>query len=172
LWAPVPKKLPKRLPGKLRFKNNFYLERGVYDLIAVLDKSVSQEPFVQRGTLIDLFDPELPVLTEKKVDPGKQAFLLNLDRVKNPEKPQVLASASRVYDEVVREDYYEFVTKSPLNTTNVMRILTPGKPGNVTVIDQNGTETEEFEWEWDEKSSTSRLKFENHPGGIKVQISW
>ncbi|MFO7783501.1 MAG: hypothetical protein R6V25_02630 [Desulfatiglandales bacterium] len=158
--------------GQLRFKNNFYLERGVYDLIAVLDESVSEEPYVQYGRLIDLFDPELPVLTEKKVDPGKQAFLLNLDRVKNPGTPQVLASASRVYDEGIKKGNYEFVTKSPLNTTNVMRVLTPGKPENVTVIDQNGTEITDFEWQWDEKSSTSRLKFENHPDGIKVQISW
>ena len=41
--------------GNLKFKNSFYLERGAYDLVAVLEESVSEAPFVVEGCLIDLF---------------------------------------------------------------------------------------------------------------------
>ncbi len=158
--------------GELVFKNNFYLERGAYDLISVLDESVSDEPFVQRGRLIDLFDPKLPVLSEKAVSPGEQAYLLNVDRIEQQDKPQVLAAASRVYDEVVTKRSYSFITKSPLNTTNVMRILLPGTPQQCLVFDHEGKELNDITWEWNEESKTGLLGFENDPDGIKVDIKW
>ncbi|MEN6456400.1 MAG: hypothetical protein ABFD10_19265 [Prolixibacteraceae bacterium] len=158
--------------GKFIEKNNFYLERGVYDLISVLDEGVSADPYIQKGKLIDLFDPKLPVLQEKTVQPGEQAFLLNLDRVKNPEKPQVLAGASRIYDEMRTKTSYSFVAKSPLNTTNVMRVLLPAEPGKCLVSDHQGNEVKEAVWEWNEESRTVLLNFENSPEGIKVELSW
>ena len=84
--------------GKLLFKNNFYLQRGAYDLVAVLDESVSNEPYIIKGNFIDLFDPKLPVYQSKTVNTGEQALLLNIDRVPNKQHPQVLAAACRVYE--------------------------------------------------------------------------
>lgn len=81
--------------GNLKFKNSFYLERGAYDLVAVLEESVSEAPFVVEGCLIDLFDPALPVVSAKQVCPGEQAFLLDINRLENKKQPRVLASASR-----------------------------------------------------------------------------
>jgi hypothetical protein len=158
--------------GELEFKNSFYLERGVYDLISVLDESVSDEPFVQKGRLIDLFDPKLPVLNEKVILPGEQAYLLNVDRVEQQDTPQVLAAASRVYDEVVTKKSYSFITKSPLNTTNVMRILLPETPEECRVSDYEGKGLNDFSWEWNGGSKTGLLSFENDPEGIKVDIRW
>ncbi len=158
--------------GTFVYKNNFYLERGVYDLISVLDEGVSDEPYIQKGRLIDLFDPELPVVNEKKVFSGEQAFLLNVDRVPDQKKPQVLAAASRVYDEQVEKGSYSFITKSPLNTTNVMRILLPKTPKECHISDATGNKLNDAVWEWDEESKTSLLHFENNPAGVKVSFSW
>ena len=52
----------KAKAGILAFKNNFYLGRGAYDLVSVMDESVSKEPYILKGRLIDLFDPQLPVV--------------------------------------------------------------------------------------------------------------
>ncbi|MGQ7867847.1 hypothetical protein [Sunxiuqinia sp. sy24] len=158
--------------GELIFKNNFYLERGAYDLISVLDESVSDEPYVQKGRLIDLFDPKLPVLKEKIVLPGEQAYLFNVDRVEHQDTPQVLAAASRVYDEVITRESYSFIAKSPLNTTNVMRILLPENPIKCLVFDHEGKDLSNISWEWNEESKTGLLSFENDPDGIKVDIKW
>lgn len=158
--------------GPLEFKNHFYLERGPFDLIAVMDESVNDAPYVTKGRFIDLFDPTLPVLKEKKVLPGSQAYLYNLDRMVEPEKPQVLASASRIYNEKNKKKSYSFVSKSPAETTNVMRILLPSAPTEVKLKNPDGNELSGVESVWDEFSRTLFLSFENEPDSTTVSIEW
>ena len=158
----------KAKAGKLLFKNNFYLQRGVYDLVAVLDESVGNESYLIKGTLIDLFDPKLPVYKSKMIQPGEQAFFLNVDRVPDKQKPQVLAAASRVYEEKTEKDSYSFVAKSPVNTTNISRILLPRKPVSVQVDGKEGL----VSGAWDQQSKTYLLEFENNPEGVSVNIKW
>ena len=158
--------------GNFQTKNSFYLERGAYDLIAVLNENADNNPFIKKGRLIDLFDPELPVLYEKVVNPGEQSFLLDIDRIQNQKKPQVLAGAARVYEEKATNNSYTFVAKSPVNTTNVMRVLLPAEPSKCEIKNKNGTSPENTFWKWDKKSKTCLLKFENTPEGIMVNFSW
>ncbi len=158
--------------GGLSFKNYFYLERGAYDLVSVLDESVTSDPYRLEGTLIDLFDPSAPLLSEKVIYPGEQAFLLDVNRVSNPEKPQVLCAAAHVTDEKVISHSYQLTAKGPLNTTNVMRILLPSAPIQVVVCDVKGEKVVTASNEWDEKSRTLFLSFENDPDGVSVIIDW
>ena len=158
--------------GKLEFKNNFYLKRGMYELVSVMDESVSDKPYQLKGRFIDLFDPQLPVLAQKTVNPGEQAFLINLDQVKNPDQPQVLCGAARVYDEKVKKASYSFVAKSPAETTNVMRVLLPAAPKKVKIQDAEGEDIKEATSEWDEASRTLLLTFENSPEGVQVKCKW
>lgn len=162
----------KAKAGNLLFKNNFYLERGIYDLVAVLDESVNTDTYTIKGTLIDLFDPKLPVYKEKVIQPGEQAFFVNIDRIKNKQKPQVLASACRIYDEENNNDSYSFITKSPLNTSNIMRVLLPSAPKSCIVKDNQGTELSNAKWDWDNNSKTCLISFENNPDGIHVSLKW
>lgn len=156
---------------KLGFKNHFALKRGPYEIISVVDENSDRTPYTIRGKLIDLFDPEIPVLDEKQVKPGEQAFLYNIGSVENPETPQVLAAASRVYDERRANGTYSFVAKSPLNTTNVMRILLPEKADEIKVTDAAGKPLQ-ADTSWDEFSKTCFLSFENSPEGVNVKLSW
>lgn len=154
--------------GKLEFKNNFYLQRGVYDLVAVLDESVSQNEYVIRGKLIDLYNPKLPVMNSKNIKPGEQGLFLNIERVVNKEKPQVLAAASREYEEQIKSNSYSFVAKSPIETTNVSRVLLPKKPKSVIVNKEEVFQ----EKNWDHYTKTYLLEFENNPGGVSVSFQW
>ena len=152
--------------GRLEQKNSFYLERGPYVLGAVLDENVTgSEPMRIRGRYIDLFDPKLPCLDEKEVQPGEQTFLYDLKKVKNRRRPQVLAAASRQYDEERTRHTYAFTAKSPANTDNVMRILLPQEPKSVDA----GVSSQSS---WDETSHTLLLQFENRPDGVRVKIEW
>jgi len=153
---------------ELTFKNNFYLQRGMFDLVAVLDESVSEKPYTIKGTLIDLFDPDLPVYRSKVIRPGEQGYFLNIDRVVEKKKPQVLAAASRIYDEQFGERTYAYVAKSPINTNNVARVLLPTRPKEVQVNGQDVFNKES----WDSKSNTYLLRFENDPDGVSVKIAW
>lgn len=155
--------------GKLDIKNSFYLERGCYTLAAVVDESeAGDSPLTLKGKFIDLFDPELPVMREKTVKPGEQAFLFDISRVKDKKQPQVLAAASRQYDEQRTANSYSFVAKSPAQTSNVMRILLPKKAKSVKVEG-----TKDCTWDWNSNDlNTLLLKFENNPDGVKVDITW
>ncbi len=156
--------------GELVFKNFFYLERGPFDIVSVMDEGVSDQPFTLKGCLIDLFDPELPVLSEKVVNPGEQAYLFDVRRVKDLMKPQVLASAARVYDESAGKNEYSFTVKSPVNTTNAMRVLLPEEPKTIIVTGKQ--QAVSFKSDWDKTGKTCLLQFENDPEGINVTIKW
>jgi hypothetical protein len=158
--------------GELEFKNYFSLSRGPYEIISVLDENEDKTPYLIKGKLIDLFDPEIPVLDEKQVNPGEQAFLYNINNVPNPKTPQVLASAGRIYDEEMDKNHYSFIVKSPLNTTNVMRVLLPVEAQSVRIFDANGNPLAITNANWDKLSKTYFLSFDNHPNGISVKFNW
>lgn len=160
----------------IQYKNNFYLARGAYDIVSVLQEDPAQHPapYKINGTLIDLFDPTLPVLKQKLVQPGQQAYLLNIDRVPDKNKAQVLASASRITKQKRSRSQYSFVAKGPENTVNVMRILLPGQPKRIQLKDNAAKETviTPLKSSWDESSKTYLLSFENESNGVRVQCSW
>ncbi|MFD2147417.1 hypothetical protein [Mucilaginibacter antarcticus] len=84
----------------------------------------------------------------------------------------MLATAARVYEEKVTSKSYTFITKSPLNTTNAMRVLLPAQPKKVTVTDAKGIKIAGFKSQWDAASKTSLIGFENNPDGVKVKLEW
>ena len=158
--------------GNLVFKNNLYLERGPYDMVSVLDENTDTKPYIVKGPVIDLFDPQLPVLAEKIVNPGEQAFLYDLSRVVNKMQPKVLASASRIYDEVIQSRSYSFVAKSPVKTLNSVRVLLPSQPKETNVTDSKGQNITDLKTSWDTSSNTLYMGFANSPDGIKVDLKW
>ncbi len=162
----------KTAGGELVFKNNFHLVRGPYEIVSVMDESVSNEPYTVSGLLIDLFDPLLPVLTEKKIEPGKQAFLYNIARTEDMQQPQVLVSASRVYNEKTTKNSYSLVVKSPSETTNSMRVLLPSAPTEISITDNMKQKIENYKTNWNEESKTCWFEFENSPEGVMVEIEW
>ena len=158
--------------GKLILKNSLFVQRGPYDVIAVMDESINQDPVVINGPVIDLFDPQLGILKTAIISPGQQGLLYNLARVTNKSRPQVLASASRIYNETVKPNEYSFVSKSPLHTTNSVRILLPSKVKHVLLTDNKGNKLKDITSSWDESSHTCYLSFENSPDGTNVTVSW
>lgn len=156
----------ERTGEKVEFKNSFVVERGTYLIASVLDESVSDAPLALTGLYIDLFDKDLPVLTQKRILPGEQGYLYDLNKVNGKAKAKVLCGASRIYDERLTKTNYSFVAKSPLHTTNVSRVLLPSKPTKVEVDGKT------VQPEWDERSKTVLLRFENNPDGVQVSIEW
>lgn len=164
--------------GKLQQKNSFFLERGPYTFVAVLDENVvSNDPFMIKGDYIDLFSPELEYHSEMSILPGQQAFLYDLRKI-DKKRPQVIAAASRQYDEKITEWSYSFVCKSPLNTTNIVCIYLPKefKLGTFHVTEPSGKNVEHQlrVFEAPSNSIAGRLfglSFENSPDGVHVQVS-
>ncbi|RWY52494.1 hypothetical protein [Mucilaginibacter gilvus] len=158
--------------GKLEFKNSLYLERGPYVVVSVMDENADAKPYTIKGPVIDLFDPQLPVLAQKIINPGEQSLLYNTNRIVDKTKPQVLAAASRAYDEKVLGKSYSFVVKSPIKTLNSMRVLLPAQPKATKVTNSQGQQLTDVKTSWDESSNTVYLGFANDPAGVKVELSW
>ena len=132
-----------------------------------MDESVSDKTFEKDGLYIDLYNHKLPVLDSIVVTPGNQRLYIDMSRV-DKTKPQVLAAASREYDEKVEDNRYSYVAKSPINTTNASRVLLPASPKSVMVA---GVEVYDTAM-WDEVSNTYFLEFENSPDGVEVVFEW
>ena len=158
--------------SRLVLKNYFLLDRGPFKLVAVMDESTGTDPYTLKGCFLDLFDPKLPVVHEKTVQPGEQSFLFDVAKISDPGRPQVLAGACRVSDEVRGKKDYSFRVKSPANTTNAMRVLLPSAPLKTMVVDSSGKEVVDFQSVWDSSSKTCFLGFENQPDGIHVKLEW
>lgn len=156
----------KKFGKEIETKNSFIVERGPYVIAAVMDESVSKKPLTLSGLYIDLFEKDLPIVTSKQIQPGEQGYLYDLSKVSRKIKAKVLCGASRIYNEKTGKHSYSFVAKSPINTSNVSRILLPSRPLTVKV---NGVEVQT---EWDESSKTLLLGFENDPAGVKVTLEW
>jgi len=167
----VVKELYEQKGSKLNLKNSFTLSRGPYEIVSVLDESVNNDPYELKGIFIDLFDPNLPILKQKTVNPGEQAYLFNIEKIDN-KKPQVLAAASRVFNEIITDRTYSFQSKSPLNTSNVMRISLPSSPKSCSITSTEGEILSGANWEWDNFSKTCKITFENNPEGTNVVIEW
>ena len=148
---------------QLSTPNVLYLKRGPYHVVAVLDERQGR-PFMEEGCFIDLYDPTLPVYRRKTVQPGEQA--LYYDVHKAGKAPQILAAASRAYDEKRGKNSFSYICKGPAETWNVTRILLPAAPVKVLV---NG---EDYSAPWDETSKTCFLRFPNQPDGVQVEIGW
>ncbi|PZP52010.1 MAG: hypothetical protein DI598_01855, partial [Pseudopedobacter saltans] len=157
---------------EIQFKNYYTLKRGPYLMISVLDENESKTPYTAKGKFIDLFDPKLPIINSKEVLPDNQSLLFDIDAIQNKKQAQVLASASRIYDEKTSSNTYEFIAKSPINTINVMRVLLPQKLKKCTATKTNGSTVEDLQWNWDEMSKTTFVSFANDPQGIKVRLEW
>jgi hypothetical protein len=158
--------------GKLTFKNSMYLERGPYDVVSVLDENPDKAPYHVKGPVIDLFDPQLPVLAEKIVHPGEQSLLYDVKRVADKKQPKVLATAARVYEEKSTANSYSFVVKSPAKTLNSMRIILPGQPKQTLVNSSDGKALSDVKTSWDISSGTLYLGFPNSPDGVSVTLIW
>lgn len=156
--------------GNLAFKNNFLLRRGPYIVAAVMDEYPDGKPLIVRGPVIDLFDPDLPVVTQKEIAPGAQSFLYDLAAFDKKEA-KVLAAASRVENEKRTPKQYSFTVKSPSQTINSMRIYLPRKATGV-IASINGRPVKLLKNEWDEQTNTLLLQFENFSEGVSVQLSF
>ena len=82
--------------------NYLLLRRGPYVIASGLDESIEGAPKVLHGRFINLFDSQLQVQTEIRLEPGKRFLLRDLDAA-SVGQPEVLESACKAL-EVKRDD--------------------------------------------------------------------
>ena len=146
--------------------NHFTVKRGPYVCVAVMDESVSEKPATLNGMFIDLFDSGLPIVKNKTIAPGGQAFLYDLSRP-GKKAPAVLCGSARISGEDVSQDGYVFTARCPKGTRAVLRVLLKAAPSRVSL---NGNPAPSGAFSWDNTSRTLLLSFDNSPEGVTVDI--
>jgi hypothetical protein len=147
-------------------QNFMQLRRGPYIIASAMNDSVGSEPLHIHGRMIDLLDPNLPVREDFAVSPGKQAWLLDLDRV-TAKAPAVLAAAGRIETWLPTDAGVRYSISSPEGVHVTTRILLPSPPKSVVV---GGEPTKNFEWH--EASKTVLLRHPGNPKPVDVTIAW
>jgi len=159
-----------RLAPQWKEQNYLHMARGPYHIIAVLDESVSEKPFSLSGNFVDILDPKLAVRTKVELNPGERGLLYDIDFARRAGgKARVLASASRIREERISARSIRFNSRGPFATTAATRILLPREP---TGMSFSKGPHEFIQKQWDPRSKTLLLVYENVPGGVEISVRW
>jgi hypothetical protein len=113
--------------------NGLVLRRGPYVIAAGLDESISQEPRTLQGRFVSLFDPELRVRKEVKLQGGSRWFLMSLDAKEG--KPRVLATAARAVTLEQSKNRLRLKVEGVAETKAIMLLHCNKKPKSVKLAD-------------------------------------
>lgn len=149
-------------------QNYLMLRCGPYVIAAVMDESVSEDSLHIEGNYIDIFDPALPVIERKLVNPDEVALLYDLSEIDRSE-PKVLTSASRIHDERIQKNIFSFSSFGPENVTAKTRVFLPSKPKDIKIETLDG-KAWDFQKLWNEDSNTLLLTYENFPEGLRFEV--
>jgi hypothetical protein len=148
-------------------EHNFLkLRRGPYVIAACLQESIGGEPLELKGLFVDVYDANLPVLDAVMLQPGQQAWLLDLNRL-DASKVEPIASVGRFESWTQTDRGVEFTLSAPTGVRIVSRIRIPKRPTSITIADQELTE-----YEWHEPS---RTVFFESPAGVSrqtIEVQW
>src|SRR5262249_44733211 len=78
---------------KWRETNYLLLRRGPYIIAAGLDESIDGNPHQLHGHFVNLFDPDLRVVSQVSLEPGSRFFLLDLDAKEEHNTPALQHSS-------------------------------------------------------------------------------
>lgn len=147
-------------------QNYLRIQRGPYDIVSVFDESVDDSPLHVRGNFIDLFDPALPVVTERVLEPNERTLLLDLDWFDNADAaPRVIAAAARISGETWSGDTFRFSARGPRNTLARARVRLPASPVRVTTTPETGLHSQ-----WHARSRTLWIEFENTAEDVAFEL--
>ena len=146
------------------------LKRGPYLVAAVMDESVNQDPLILKGNYVNLYEPDLPVISAVRLKPGEQVLLFDLSDI--DVSLALIAAASRIEDLEEKADGFSFSAYGPQNVPGVARFRCDYKPQQVYLLNNNNQGKIECLYDWDEYSSTALFYYDNDPSGIEINVSY
>jgi hypothetical protein len=148
--------------------NALVLRRGPYLIAAGLGESIpNAKPYVLHGRFIDLFNPNLPILHQVAITPGRRFLLLDVDTMPAGTTPSVVAAACRVREEHASAGNFTFLADGIADTEAVVRVRTQRSPIRVIVA---GKPLQKSNYEM--TGDSLRLQFPNSAQSIPVEIDF
>lgn len=158
-----------KLRTRFRVQNYHRLRREPYEIVAVMDESISHKPLTLRGRLIDLLDAELGYSRRAEILPGERGLFFNLSLV-DRRKPRVIASASALQNLRFGKGKVTFTSRGPTDTRCITKLLIPKKPSFIEVTRDGAPYQVKINYERFRKILT--LQYPNDAGGVEIRIEY
>ena len=145
------------------------IRRGPYVVASVFDESpLPDNSMTIRGQFVDLFDPKLPVISNKVLMPNQRTLLYDIGTLrKQAEGPRVVASSTRIRAMKVEKESVWFTARGPASTVARMRVYLPRAPKVVVVTPES-----EIATAWDAASNTVLLETQNRAEDTGITITY
>jgi hypothetical protein len=152
--------------GRLATPGAFCLRRGPF-VVA----HAARAPLEIPGKLIDVFEPDLPLLDGARLEPNSSGLYRDVSEIlKNSQTPKVLHSTHRLMEERHEGNSTQVVVRGPAETPAVLRLFRETKiPEKLAA--RTGQQ-KELEVKWKLSGSTLGVRFPNHPRGVTLEILW
>ena len=131
------------------YKNYIRVDRDYLTVAAVFDESKSEEPLIIKGLYADMFTPEFDVVTEKILNPGDNALLLDLNKYND-----IIIGTSARINSCEKTDNRLKIKAYGADLLNANIRLRPGFAVKEVLVD--GVKTE---FKIDDKSETVLISF-------------
>lgn len=160
----------KRLRTAIAPRNDILYRRGpVMGYHAIGDHGDIPE-----GLYLDLFDPELSVITGMRVEKGESALLLDISRCGGLSIPTVLFVPGR--DPLISEspEATRVETAGPTNSLGTIRLYVPQglQFHDITAVGQADGRDELVSYSWHKPSSTLLIVYRNRVEGVALNIHY
>jgi hypothetical protein len=155
--------------GGLAMPGGFCMRRGPF-IIA----HATRTPLVLSGKLVDVLDPELPVLDGVKVEPGTSGVYRDVTSVLDNAadsrmRPHVLHCTHRLMSQEHKSGVLRFTIRGPAETPAVVRLFSASSKANG--ISAHDTAGHDVRIDVRDDGTTLRLRFPNNPDGVTVEVS-
>jgi hypothetical protein len=168
----VDQALQEARGGKaLQTPGYFCLKRGPF-----VTAHATQSELTLPGTYVNVFEPELPVVTDVVLEPGSSGVYRDVTDVisgksRRGKPPAVLHATHRLMEQESKRRELRAVIRGPAETPAVVRIFAAGRNvADATARDNAGNELV-VDWQQDE-DETVLARFPNDPAGATLEVRW
>lgn len=152
-------------------KNFISIRRGEYIVSAVMDECKTDEPLVHEGLFADMFSLDFEIIRKKTINVGEYAVLMDLNRI--DKEKAIIGTSIRINSFDVTESGFT-VEGCGASCNAKMRLRLPKKPCAVSceitaAEGDNGVESTDITFEWNDESSTALLSFKNTAGKTVIK---
>lgn len=151
--------IPSAQPG-------FSIARGQFRIVHAL-----REPMDVAGPVVDIFDPELPVLDGVKLAPGHSGIYRDVSAAIKANAPAVLHCTHRLMDQHHDRTTSRLTLRGPAGTPAVVRLFTAGRQA-ASLIVRSKTGEVPAQVKLDEPTRSLQIRFENLPEGATIELTW
>ena len=148
--------------------NVMAIQRGDYLIAHAFDQEQTL-----KGSFVDLFDGNLPLLSAKTIPGHSSAMLLDVSGKLGGPVPRLLFTGGRL-EGTVTEDTESTVwtVTAPTNAVCANRLAGNGsQPQSVTAANASGKEVG-AEWSWDEATESLLVQTKGTAGPVTLRVEW